>query len=261
LLYAFDRPAPAVRVEDLWVRFSTTRERKPTLRKTIARRVRSKTRREIEALRGVSFEVDRGSVYGVIGPNGAGKSTLFRIIAGIVPPTEGRVILAGRVTPLLSLGVGFNRDLTGRENILLGGLANGLERDLVSEHFEEIIKFADIGDAIDYPMRTYSNGMFARVGFAVAAHLGPEILLIDEALGAGDADFRRRCQEKIGELLEGDTTVMLVSHGLEIVKHYATRCLWLDHGEARAEGDAGEVVDAYLSSQGISEAAAVMEDF
>jgi len=255
---------PAIRVEDLSVRFRTTSEKRK--RRTLKGRLLRpgsgrKSKRTIEALRSVSFEVQKGTVYGIVGPNGAGKSTLCRTISGILAPTEGRVTLFGRVTPLLSLGLGFNRELSGRENIKLGGLANGLDLPTINEHTEDIVAFADLGDAIDYPMYTYSSGMFGRVGFAVAAHLEPEILVLDEALGAGDASFKNKCRERILELCESDVTVVIVSHGLEVVKSLAERCVWLDAGTVRGEGPVDEIVDGYLESQEVTEEAAVMEDF
>jgi ABC-type polysaccharide/polyol phosphate transport system ATPase subunit len=262
-----DSERPAVVVEDLRVRFRTTYSRKQEIKHVVKEavsqhiRYRPRARRTIEALRGVSFEVRKGSVYGVIGRNGAGKSTLFRVLSGIYPPTEGRVIVDGRITPLLSLGLGFNRELTGRENILLGGLANGLEPEQVRDHYDEIIEFADIGEAIDYPMRGYSNGMFARVGFAVAVFLDPEIILLDEALGAGDAVFRERCQEKLVELCQRDTTVLIVSHGMGMIKLLADRCMWIDEGKMQAEGDTAEVVEQYLDFLGVSESAATMDEY
>jgi ABC-type polysaccharide/polyol phosphate transport system ATPase subunit len=257
-----DTDGASVRVEDLWVRFKTTYEKSPTLRSTLVRMARrSRSERTVEALKGVSFDVPTGSVYGVIGRNGAGKSTLFRTIAGILPPTEGRVTICGRVTPLLSLGVGFNRELTGRENILLGGLAVGLQPAEVAAVYEDIVEFAELGEALNYPMRTYSSGMFARLGFAISAHLDPEILLIDEALAAGDARFKEKCFSKIRELCERDCTVMLVSHGMQIVRQLAERCLWLDGGQARMEGPGDEVVGAYLEEMGPGKKASAMEDF
>lgn len=254
--------APAVTVEDLWIRFHTTHENLGTTVRHALTNLhrRSKTKRTVEALRGVSFSVRAGSVYGVIGKNGAGKSTLFRVLAGIMPPDDGRVSLYGRTTPLLSLGVGFNRELTGRENILLGGLGNGLDGREIEEHAPEIEAFADLGDAIDYPMRTYSSGMFARLGFAVAAHLQPEILLIDEALSAGDAQFKDKCMAKIVELCEAECTVLIVTHGLEIVRMLAERCLWLERGDVRMEGPADEVAGAYLASEGVESLATSFVD-
>lgn len=249
-----DRPV-AVRAEGVCISFNTVHENlssnlKHTLR-TLHRR--SKTKHVVEALRDVSFTVPRASVYGVIGHNGAGKSTLFRVLAGVMPPDAGRVELYGRVTPLLSLGVGFNRELTGRENILLGGLAAGLHREEVAAHTADIMKFAELGDAIDRPMRTYSSGMFGRLGFAIAAHLDPEIILIDEALSAGDASFKDRCAAKLLELVEGDCTVMIVTHGVTMVQQMGERCLWLDHGRVVTEGPADEVVESYLEQQGMAE--------
>ena len=254
---------PAVRVEDLWIRYRTTSEASTTLKEALtSRRGRVKSARYVEALRGVSFDVPAGAVYGVIGHNGAGKSTLFRTIAGILAPSEGRVTVNGRVTPLLSLGVGFNRELTGRENVLLGGLATGLQPDEIMAHYDEVVAFADLGPALDYPMRTYSSGMYARLGFAVASHLDPDIMLIDEALSAGDGRFKKRCMDKLVELCGRDCTVMVISHGLGLIKYLAERCVWLDEGQVRMEGLGSDVVDAYLNSDDMREDdVAAMEDF
>ena len=251
-----------MQVQDLSVRFRTTHEKSPTLRASVMRVVkRTRTGRTINALKSLSFTVETGSIYGVIGRNGAGKSTLFRTIAGILPPTDGRVTVFGRVTPLLSLGVGFNRELTGRENILLGGLAVGLHASEISDRYHEIVEFAELGDALNYPMRTYSSGMFARLGFAISAHLDPEILLIDEALAAGDAKFKDKSFEKIIALCERECTVLLVSHGMQVIKQIADRALWLDQGTARMEGPGDEVVSAYLDEMGTAKAPSALEDF
>jgi ABC-type polysaccharide/polyol phosphate transport system ATPase subunit len=252
---AAEEPAvpPAVQVEDLWVTFRATRERQ-TLKGTLAN-VRHGRKRTmvVQALRGIDFEVQKGSVYGVIGRNGAGKSTLFRTIAGILPPTYGRVTVRGHVTPLLSLGVGFNRELTGRENILLGGLTAGLTSEEVNDQAWMVEEFAGLGDAINFPMRTYSSGMFGRLAFSVAAHLKPEILLIDEALSAGDAAFKLKCMDKIGDLIRRDCTVLIVSHGLEVVRLLASRCLWIDRGEVKMEAPAQDVIAAYLADEEIAD--------
>lgn len=252
---------PAVVVDDLSIRFKTTMEQ----RRGMAKHLRDLRRRRrsslvVEALKGLTFDVPMGSVYGVIGRNGAGKSTLLRTIAGILPPTEGKVELYRRVTPFLSLGTGFNRELTGRENILLGGLASGLSPEEVKEHEEEIVEFAGLGSAIDYPLRTYSSGMGGRLGFAVVSHLDPQIVLIDEALSAGDARFKGRCRDKIASMCEGDCTVILVSHGLGIIKKLAHQVLWLEDGAQQAEGPSDEVVEAYLAREGVSSDEAAMED-
>jgi ABC-type polysaccharide/polyol phosphate transport system ATPase subunit len=250
---------PAVEVEDLSLRYKTTSDRKPTLKGHLGRFRRHKTKFQVEALHEVSFEVPLGCVYGVIGRNGAGKSTLLRAIAGILPPSEGQIRIYRRVTLLLSLGLGFNRELTGRENILLGGLAAGLDEDEVKRHEDEIVAFADIGPAIDYPMRTYSSGMGGRLAFAVASHLDPEILLIDEALAAGDARFKDKCMARIEELCSGDRTVILVTHGLGIMQSIADQVLWIENGVVFDEGPAEEVIEAYLEHEEVSREAA-MED-
>jgi ABC-type polysaccharide/polyol phosphate transport system ATPase subunit len=253
---------PAVRIENLWIRYRTTFEKGTSLKKAMTQyKERVKTARHVEALRGVTFDVPTGGVYGVIGHNGAGKSTLFRTIAGILAPTRGRVTVTGRVTPLLALGVGFNPELTGRENILLGGLATGLQPGEIMEHYDEVVNFAELGEALDYPMRTYSSGMFARLGFAVASHLDPEVLLIDEALSAGDARFKKRCTDRLQDLCSRDCTVLIISHGLSLIQMMADRCVWLEKGEVRMEGPGDEVVEAYMTSDDLVESdQAAMDD-
>jgi teichoic acid transport system ATP-binding protein len=253
---------PAVKVEDLWVRYKTSVEGSVDLKTRLRTGQRAKATRQIEALRGVSFEVPSGSVYGVIGHNGAGKSTLFRTISGILPPSKGRVTVSGRVTPLLALGVGFNQELSGKENILLGGLATGLQPEEIMEHYEDVVRFAELGDALDYPMKTYSSGMFARLGFAVASHLDPDILLIDEALSAGDARFKKRCMDKLVDLCGHDCTVLIISHGLQLITMLAERAVWLEQGQVVQEGPAEDVVDGYLSSDDLAgDEPEVLDDF
>lgn len=253
---------PAVKVEDLWVSYRTSVEQIASLKERVRTGQRSRGSTRIDALRGVTFDVPAGSVYGVIGHNGAGKSTLFRTISGILPPSKGRVSVAGRVTPLLSLGVGFNPELSGRENILLGGLATGLHPEEIMDHYQDVVNFAELGDALDYPMKTYSSGMYARLGFAVASHLDPDILLIDEALSAGDARFKKRCMDKLVDLCGHDCTVMIISHGLQLITLLAERAVWLEHGQVVDEGPAEDVVDAYLNSDDLAgDEPEVLEDF
>ena len=183
----------SIRCDDVSVTYRTSIERKPTLKSAIRRLGRrERVIREVHALKNVNFRVKRGAVYGVVGANGAGKSTLMRTITGILPPTEGRVEVNGRVSTLLALGVGFNKDLTGRENVVLGGMAAGIPREAMEEKYEEIVAFAELEDFMDMPMRTYSSGMYARLGFSVAVHMDPDILVIDEALSVGDAKFRKK---------------------------------------------------------------------
>jgi teichoic acid transport system ATP-binding protein len=203
-------------------------------------------RREVRALEDVTFDVPKGTVLGVIGRNGAGKSTLLRTLAGILAPSQGRVIVRGRISPLLSVGLGMQGDLTGRENIRLGALAFGHSPSEL-EHLERsIAEFAQLGEYVDFPFRTYSAGMRSRLGFAVAAHLDPEILLIDEAITGGDAKFKEKVEEKMFELCGDGRTIVVVTHGLSLVRSIATTALWLHQGHVVEHGDPDDVVGAYM---------------
>jgi teichoic acid transport system ATP-binding protein len=245
----------AIKVDNLHLYYRTKAEANPTLKAALIRKVkRQKVEPKIiKAVNDVSFEVPHGTVLGVVGHNGAGKSTLLRALSGILPPTQGRVEVRGRVSTLLALGVGFNQNLTGRENIILGGLAQGWSKDQIKEKEHLIEEFADLDTlsegAIDRAMKTYSSGMYARVAFAVGVHMDPDILLVDEALSAGDARFKEKATEKMLELCENARTIVLVSHGLETVRQMANHCLWMDHGSLRQSGDPDEVIDAYLEQQ------------
>ncbi len=202
--------------------------------------------RLVPALRDISFDLPRGSVLGVVGRNGAGKSTLLRCIAGILAPEQGRIVVRGRISALLSVGVGMNDQLSGRENIKLGGLAMGITQQRLAELTDSIAEFAQLGEYIDFPVRTYSSGMRMRLGFAVAAHLDPEVLLIDEALTGGDAKFKEKTAEKMGQLCTDGRTIVLVSHGLSAVRLMATHGLWLHQGRIVEFGDPDDVVAAYM---------------
>ena len=187
-------------------------------------------------------------VLGVVGVNGAGKSTLLRAMAGILPPTRGTVEVMGRVSTLLALGVGFKNDLTGRENVVLGGLAAGLTRDQVAAKYEDIAEFAELGDFMDMPMRMYSSGMYGRLAFSVAISLDPDILLIDEALSTGDARFKEKSFEKMRELCAEARTIVLVSHGLRSIRELCDEAIWMHEGRIAMRDHSGEVIDAYRSS-------------
>jgi ABC-type polysaccharide/polyol phosphate transport system ATPase subunit len=244
-----------IRVDDVSVTYRTPLERSPTFKSTLLRLGRrERIIREIEALKGVSFEVPHGKVMGVVGANGAGKSTLMRTVAGILPPTEGRVEVEGRVSTLLSLGVGFNRKLTGRENVVLGGLAAGLTRAELREKYDEIVDFAELEDFMDMPMRTYSSGMYGRLAFAVAVAMHPDILIIDEALSVGDARFRRKSFEKMRELCGEDRTILLVSHALGSIEKLCDEAIWMDKGQMRMWDDPHAVVEAYTEFLGVRDA-------
>jgi ABC-type polysaccharide/polyol phosphate transport system ATPase subunit len=252
---------PRIRVEDVSVTYRTPLERRPTLKSTLLRAGRrERIIREVQALRGVSFEVQHGKVMGVVGANGAGKSTLMRTVAGILPPTAGRVEVHGRMSTLLSLGVGFNRKLTGRENVMLGGLAAGLTRAELAEKYEEIVEFAELEEFMDMPMRTYSSGMYGRLAFAVAVTMHPDILIIDEALSVGDARFRRKSFERMRELCGEDRTILLVSHALGSIEELCDEAIWLHKGKMRLWDEPPTVVEAYARFLGVKEDAVTMED-
>ena len=251
----------AISVEDVSVTYRTSLEKAPTLRSTVTRLGRrEKIVREIEALQHVSFEVEHGKVLGVVGANGAGKSTLVRTIAGILPPTSGRIEVDGRVSTLLALGVGFNRKMTGRQNVVLGGLAAGLTREQLAAKYEEIVAFAELEDFMDMPMRTYSSGMYGRLAFAVAVTMEPEILLIDEALSVGDARFRKKSFRKMRELCGENRTILLVSHALGSIKELCDQAIWIHKGELRMWDEPDAVVDAYTEFLEVGEDAFTMED-
>jgi ABC-type polysaccharide/polyol phosphate transport system ATPase subunit len=253
--------SPSIVVEDVSVTYKTTFERKPTLRSMVTRMGRGeKVVKEIEAVKHVSFEIPHGTVLGIVGANGAGKSTLVRTIAGILPPTQGRIDVYGRVSTLLALGVGFNRNLSGRDNVRLGGLAAGLERDKLEAKYEEIVKFAELGEFMDMPMRTYSSGMYGRLAFSVAVNMDPDILLIDEALSVGDARFRRKSANKMRELCSEAHTIVLVSHALGSIRELCDQAIWMDRGVMRMWDEPEAVVDAYTEFLEVGQDAVTLED-
>jgi teichoic acid transport system ATP-binding protein len=255
-----ERPL-AVRVNDLSITYRTTFERKPTLKQALIRFGRGQRAvKEIEAIKNVSFQVRTGTAMGIIGSNGSGKSTLMRAIAGILPPTSGSIEVWGRASTLLALGVGFNHDLSGRENIILGGLASGLSRRDVEERADEVAEWTELGDFIDMPMQTYSSGMSARVGFSVAVHMKPDILMIDEALSTGDAHFREKATAKMAELRESARAMFVVSHGLDSIKEMCNEAMWLDRGKLMMRGEPADVVDAYMKFVKVKKSASNLED-
>ena len=253
--------APAIRVHELDVTYRTSVEVSPTLKSAIiglGRRRRSI--REIEAVKDVSFDVPHGAVLGIIGANGAGKSTLMRAVAGILPPTRGRIEIHGRVSTLLALGIGFNAALTGRQNVVLGGLAAGLRKSDINKKYDEIAEFAELGDFMDMPMRTYSSGMYSRLAFSVAVNMDPDILLIDEAMSAGDAKFRKKAAERMKNLASNAGTMLLVSHALGTVKDMCSEAIWLHKGQLIQRGHPDDIVAAYTKFLEVGEDAIVLED-
>src|SRR6266487_2051183 len=201
----------------------------------------------IHALRDVSFEVPRGAAVGVIGRNGAGKTTLLKLISRVTWPTSGRVRVAGHVVSLIELGAGFHPELTGRENVYLGGGLFGLTRSEIDRRFDEIVQFAEVEPLIDTPMKRYSSGLYARLGFSLAIHSCPDIVLVDEVLAVGDAAFRRRALERLRKLIAEGKTVLFISHDLWNVRRLCDRIVWMDEGRVRASGPAAEIADRYMA--------------
>ncbi len=202
---------------------------------------------KFEALRDISFEVYEGETFGIIGRNGAGKSTTLALMAGVIKPSFGTVTVKGRVSPLLALGGGFHPDLTGRENIILNGVLMGLTKGEVSGKMEEIVEFSELGRFIEQPIRTYSSGMYARLGFSVVAHLDPEILIIDEVLAVGDMDFQKKSFEKMMEFKERGITMVLVTHSLDDVTGICDRAMWIEDHRVRMMGAPEEVTGGYAN--------------
>jgi ABC-type polysaccharide/polyol phosphate transport system ATPase subunit len=218
------------------------------LRVYLQDRLKGHHRQLFYALKDVSFRVEKGQSMAIIGRNGAGKSTLLGLVAGLAPPNGGRVEVNGRVAALLELGSGFHPDLTGRENVFLNASILGLTRKQTEKYFDSIAEFSGIGEFIEEPIRTYSSGMVVRLAFAVAIHINPEILIIDEVLAVGDQAFQDKCYERIREFKQQGKTLLFVSHSAGLVRRLCDRCVWLDHGQVRAVGDPGPILDEYSAA-------------
>ncbi|HUF46705.1 MAG TPA: ABC transporter ATP-binding protein [Vicinamibacterales bacterium] len=199
------------------------------------------------ALTDVSFEVPKGATFGVIGRNGSGKSTALKLVAGITKPTTGRVEVQGRISALIELGAGFHPEISGRENVFINGIMLGLSKREIQKRFDEIVEFAELQEFIDAPVKTYSSGMYMRLGFSVAIHVDPDVLLVDEVLAVGDEGFTHKCLDKFGEFKRRGKTILLVTHSLGLVERFCDDAVWLDGGRKRAEGDPKRVVGAYIT--------------
>src|SRR5512145_327252 len=198
------------------------------------------------AVQDVSFTLPAGRTLGVIGRNGSGKSTMLKLVAGITKPTEGTVRVQGRISALIELGAGFHPEISGRENVFINGIMLGLSKKEIARRFDEIVDFAELRDFIDAPVKTYSSGMYMRLGFAVAIHVDPEVLLIDEVLAVGDQAFTAKCIDKFAEFRRRNRTILLVTHSLDMVERFCDRALWLDKGKTLAEGEPKRVVASYI---------------
>lgn len=244
-----------VALKNVSKRFTLRRERAYTVLEFLTGffRPRRAPGEEFWALKDVDFEIPEGQTFGVIGPNGAGKSTMLKLMAGIVDPTSGQVVIQGRISPLLEVGAGFHPELTGRENIHLNAALFGLSGKETRARFDEIVEFSELGDFIDVPLKHYSTGMYMRLGFSVAANIIPDILLVDEVLAVGDEAFQRKCLAKIEDFRAQGRTIVFVSHDLPAVRRICHQALWLDKGRMMALGPTDDVVDRYLQSMATGE--------
>lgn len=237
---------PVIQVNHVTVKFNLANERVDSIKEYMLRLVKGELNfSPFEALRNVSFIIQRGESVGIIGGNGSGKSTLLKCISGIYHPTSGSVQTKGLIAPLIELGAGFDGDLTARENIYLNCAVMGLNKKFVDRKFDEIVAFSELESFLDVAIKNFSSGMTARLGFSLASIIEPEILIVDEILGVGDAPFQKKCAHKMEELLSNNTTMLLVSHDIEQIKSMCSRALWLKHGELVMDGACDEVCAAY----------------
>lgn len=235
-----------IEVSDVTMRFRMNSDKILSLKEFVTTALRGKLRyQEFTALEHVSFTVKRGETLGLIGRNGAGKSTMLKVISGILKPTEGSVTCHGNVVPMLELGSGFDSDLTGRENVFLNGAILGYSEEFLKEKYDEIVEFSELGQFIEVPIRNYSSGMLARLAFSIATVVQPEILIVDEILSVGDAQFQEKSKARMLELMGGGTTVLFVSHSIEQIREMCKRVVWLDGGKTRMVGKADDVCDGY----------------
>jgi len=237
---------PRIQIDEVTHQYRVIRERPDSLREAFTKIFSRHSSVEIfEALKKVSFQVQDGEVLGIIGRNGSGKSTLLKLIAGVFAPTQGRVQVRGSVAPLIELGAGFHADLTGRENILLNGLLLGVAKLEIQMREARIIDFAELGDFIDSPVKQYSSGMFMRLAFAIAVEVNPDVLLVDEILAVGDAEFQAKCEARLQNFRDEGKTIIVVSHDAETVRRFCSRLVLLDHGEVVIDGLADDVLKRY----------------
>jgi len=236
-----------VKVEHVTVRFNMASERIDNLKEYFVKLLRRELMfKEFLALKDVSLEVKRGESWGIIGTNGSGKSTLLKLICGILKPYKGSVRINGTIAPLIELGAGFDMDLTARENIFLNGAVLGYDKEFMKQHFDEIVEFAELKDFLDMPIKNYSSGMAARLGFAIATIVRPDILICDEVLSVGDFAFQQKCEQRMNEMRKEGTTLLYVSHSIDSVKSVCNHALWLDKGVVRMVGDVETVANAYM---------------
>ncbi len=236
-------------VDHVTIRFNLSSQKVDNLKEYVVKLVKKELLfQEFLAVKDVSFQVRAGEAWGLIGTNGSGKSTMLKAISGILRPHKGSITVNGSVAPLIELGAGFDPELTARENIFLNGCVLGHTEKFMQEHFDEIVEFAELHEFLDSPIKNYSSGMKARLGFSVATMVKPEILIVDEILAVGDYKFRRKCEQRMNEMLSGGTTLLYVSHTIDEVRRLCDKAIWLDKGVARMQGDVNTVCDAYMEA-------------
>jgi len=240
---------PAIVVRDVWKKFRRPHIRVTSVKEAVVRFLRGQTGYDdFWALKGISFDVPAGQTVGVIGPNGSGKSTLFAMLARVLEPTKGVVKVEGRICPLLELGIGFHPELSGRDNVYLNGSLLGLSHRQVEERYQSIVDFAELPEAMEAPVKTFSTGMVVRLGFSVAVHVDPDVLLVDEVLSVGDEHFQHKSFARMHQFKERGKTIFVVSHDLAAVQNLCERAVWIEYGEMRMDGPSEEVVAAYRAA-------------
>ena len=238
-----------IKVENVGMEFNLSQEKTDNLKEYVIKFLKKELMyQSFWALQDVSFEVKKGDKLGVLGLNGAGKSTLLKLISGVMKPTHGNIELNGRISPLLELGAGFDPSYTGRENIFLNGAMLGYPKEFIESKFDEIVEFSEIGDFIDVPLKNYSSGMVARLGFSIATVVEPQILILDEVLSVGDAKFKEKSENRMKSLLNQDVTVLFVSHSIDQVKRLCNKAIWLEKGKLVMQGSVEEVSEKYEQS-------------
>ncbi|WP_071907180.1 ABC transporter ATP-binding protein [Methanobacterium congolense] len=242
-----------IEVENVSMEFNLSQEKVDNLKEYVIKLLKRQLLfQEFWALKNISFKVEKGDKVGIIGLNGAGKSTLLKIISGVMKPTEGNLKIKGKLVPLLELGAGFDSNYTGRENVFLNGAMLGYTKEFLEKKYDEIVEFAELEKFMDVPVKNYSSGMQARLGFAIATMVEPEILVLDEVLSVGDAKFKEKSQQRIMSLFDKGVTVLFVSHSAEDVRHMCNKAIWLERGKIVMQGEVNEVCDKYMESLGLS---------
>lgn len=238
-----------IEIKDVSMRFNLAQERTDTLKEYFLKLAKGKLMfDEFYALKNINLTIEKGESVALIGVNGSGKSTLLKLIAGVLYPTKGSVTVRGSIAPLIELGAGFDLDLTARENIYLNGAVLGYDREFLDAHFQEIVDFAELQNFIDVPIKNFSSGMIARLGFAIATEVKADILVCDEILSVGDYMFQQKCQERINRMLDSGTTLLFVSHSADQVKKLCSRAIWIKNGIICADGNSKKVCDTYVNS-------------